>query len=212
MSLARIASVARRTSTATLKRPQFVLARFGPLRNASTSSNIMEGQPQQRWFSAEAVAQKEDGETTRNPTPIEKLEFSTPRVKALYERMIQLNEDEVAMVGDLVLEILDLPWEENEFYYHGIGKYGGGGGGKGAAEAAVEEVKKDTFDLKLVGFDDKSKIKVIKEVRSLAGLGLKEAKEMVESAPKILQKDLKPEAAEELKAKLEAVGAQVELV
>ena len=68
------------------------------------------------------------------------------------------------------------------------------------------------FDLKLVGFDAKAKIKVIKEVRSIAGLGLKEAKELVESAPKVIQKDLKPEKAEELKAALEAVGAQVEVV
>jgi large subunit ribosomal protein L7/L12 len=67
--------------------------------------------------------------------------------------------------------------------------------------------------LKLVGFDAASKIKVIKEIRAMiAGLGLKEAKEMVESAPKVIQKDLKPEQAQELKAKLEEIGAQIELV
>ena len=65
--------------------------------------------------------------------------------------------------------------------------------------------------MRLVGFDAKAKIKVIKEVRAIAGLGLKEAKELVESAPKVVQKDLKPEKAEELKAQLEAVGAQVEI-
>jgi large subunit ribosomal protein L7/L12 len=53
---------------------------------------------------------------------------------------------------------------------------------------------------------------VIKEVRSMLGLGLKEAKELVESAPKILQKGLAAEKAEELKAKLSGVGAEVELV
>ena len=68
------------------------------------------------------------------------------------------------------------------------------------------------FDLKLVGFDAKAKIKVIKEVRSIAGLGLKEAKELVESAPKVIQKDLKQDKADELKAQLEAVGAEVEVV
>jgi large subunit ribosomal protein L7/L12 len=89
-----------------------------------------------------------------------------------------------------------------------------GGGGQVAAAAPVEEVQeaKTIFDLKLVSFDAKAKIKVIKEVRAIAGLGLKEAKELVESAPKIIQKDLKPEKAEELKAALEAVGAQVEVV
>ncbi|KAL3928815.1 MAG: hypothetical protein SGARI_004927, partial [Bacillariaceae sp.] len=92
----------------------------------------------------------------------------------------------------------------------------GGGGGRvakaadaGAAEEPAEA--KTIFDLKLVGFDAKAKIKVIKEVRNIAGLGLKEAKELVESAPKVIQKDLKQEKAEELKAQLEAVGAEIEL-
>lgn len=76
--------------------------------------------------------------------------------------------------------------------------------------APVEE--KTTFDIKLVGFDEKAKIKVIKEIRSIAGLGLKEAKELVESAPKVVLKDTKKETAEEIKAKLEEIGAQVEIV
>ena len=93
-----------------------------------------------------------------------------------------------------------------------IGKYGGGGkGGGAAAEEVVEEAQKDKFDIKLAGFDAKSKIKVIKEVRAIAGLGLKEAKELVEGAPKVILKDLKPESAEELKEKLEAAGGQVEV-
>ena len=77
-------------------------------------------------------------------------------------------------------------------------------------EAVVEE--KTLFDLKLVGFDAKAKIKVIKEVRAIAGLGLKEAKELVEGAPKVVKKDIKKEEAEELQKKLEEVGATVELV
>ena len=88
------------------------------------------------------------------------------------------------------------------------------GGQVAAAPTAEAEVveEKTIFDLKLVGFDAKAKIKVIKEVRSIAGLGLKEAKELVEGAPKVVQKDLKQEKADELKAQLEAVGAQVEIV
>ena len=94
------------------------------------------------------------------------------------------------------------------------GSGGGGdddveGGEDGAAEAAAA---KTHFDIKLVSFDAKSKIKVIKEVRALAGLGLKEAKEMVEGAPKIVMKDIKKEQAEELQKKLEEVGAVVEIV
>lgn len=88
-----------------------------------------------------------------------------------------------------------------------------------AGEMAETEVKEEevdtapkTVDLRLLGFDEKSKIKVIKEVRTISALGLKEAKELVESAPKIIHKGLKPEDAEEMKAKLEAAGAQIELV
>ena len=96
--------------------------------------------------------------------------------------------------------------------------YAGGGGGAvaggGAGGATAEEPKeeKTIFELKLVGFDAKAKIKVIKEVRAISGLGLKEAKELVENAPKVVQKDLKQDKADELKAQLEAVGAEVEIV
>ena len=83
----------------------------------------------------------------------------------------------------------------------------------GTDEAAVEELKPKFVDLKLVGYDEKSKIKVIKEVRALIeGLGLKEAKEMVEGIPRVLHKSIKPELAEEYKAKLEAVGAKLEII
>lgn len=90
-----------------------------------------------------------------------------------------------------------------------------GGAALAATSVAPQEEKQEEkviFDLKLVGFDAKAKIKVIKEIRAIAGLGLKEAKELVESAPKVFQKDLKQDKAEELKAQLEAVGAQVEVV
>jgi large subunit ribosomal protein L7/L12 len=90
----------------------------------------------------------------------------------------------------------------------------GGGGGDddddGPEAAAVEE--KTIFDIKLTAFDAKSKIKVIKEVRAIAGLGLKEAKEMVEGAPKTILKDIKKEQAEEIKIKLEELGATIEIV
>jgi len=90
----------------------------------------------------------------------------------------------------------------------GDGTVGAGGGG--AAEEEVQE-EKTAFDVKLVSFDAKSKIKIIKEVRSIAGLGLKEAKEWVEGVPKVIQKDVKMEDAEAVKAKLEELGATVEI-
>jgi large subunit ribosomal protein L7/L12 len=66
-----------------------------------------------------------------------------------------------------------------------MGGGGGGGGGGAAVEEAPAAEAKDAFDLKLLGFDPKAKIKVIKEVRTITGLGLKEAKELVEGAPKV---------------------------
>jgi large subunit ribosomal protein L7/L12 len=76
-----------------------------------------------------------------------------------------------------------------------------------AAEAAVE---KDTFDVVLESAGE-SKIKVIKEVRGLTGLGLKEAKELVESAPKAVVEGAKKEDAEKAKEALEGAGATVTL-
>ena len=80
-------------------------------------------------------------------------------------------------------------------------------GGDAGGEAAEE---KDSFDVVLTGAGDK-KINVIKEVRGLTSLGLKEAKELVESAPKPILEGAKKEDAEKAKEALEAAGATVEL-
>lgn len=79
-----------------------------------------------------------------------------------------------------------------------------GAGGGAAAEEKTE------FDLVLAEAGAK-KINVIKEVRAITGLGLKEAKEIVEGAPKTLKEAISKEEAEEMKKKLEAAGAKVEL-
>jgi large subunit ribosomal protein L7/L12 len=84
---------------------------------------------------------------------------------------------------------------------------GGGGGGGAAAEA---EPEKDSFDVVLEG-DGGKKIQVIKVVRELTGLGLKEAKDAVESAPKAILEGVNKEKAEAAKAKLEGEGAKVTL-
>jgi large subunit ribosomal protein L7/L12 len=82
------------------------------------------------------------------------------------------------------------------------------GAGAGDAEAAEEE--KTSFDVVLTSAGEK-KIQVIKEVRALTALGLKEAKELVESAPKAVLEGVAKDAAEDAKGKLEAAGASVEL-
>jgi large subunit ribosomal protein L7/L12 len=85
------------------------------------------------------------------------------------------------------------------------------GVGAGAPGGAAEEAEeKDEFDVVLTGAGDK-KIQVIKEVRTLTSLGLKEAKDLVDSAPKPVLEKIAKEQAEEAKAKLEGAGATVEL-
>jgi len=79
----------------------------------------------------------------------------------------------------------------------------------GAAAAAPVEVKTE-FDVILTGSGDK-KINVIKEVRAITGLGLKEAKDLVEGAPKPVKEGVSKAEADELKKKLEEAGASVEL-
>ena len=79
----------------------------------------------------------------------------------------------------------------------------------GAAAAPVEE--KTEFDVVLTGFDAAAKIKVIKAVREITGLGLAEAKAAVEGTPKALKEAVSKDEAEELKKKLEEAGAKVEL-
>ena len=80
-------------------------------------------------------------------------------------------------------------------------------GADAGGEAAAE---KDAFTVMLTAIGDK-KINVIKEVRSITGLGLKEAKDLVEGAPKPVKEDVAKDEAEEIKGKLEAAGASVEL-
>ena len=80
----------------------------------------------------------------------------------------------------------------------------------GAADAGAAADEKTEFDVVLEGFGD-NKIAVIKVVREITGLGLKEAKETVESAPKPIQEGVDKDKAEEIKAKLEEAGAAVTL-
>jgi large subunit ribosomal protein L7/L12 len=120
-----------------------------------------------------------------------------------------------AIAGMSVLELSELLKEFEEKFgvtaaapvaVAGVAAAGGGGGG----EAAAAEEEKDEFDVILTGAGDK-KIQVIKEVRTLTNLGLKEAKDLVDGAPKPVLERVSKEDAEKAKAQLEAAGAEVEL-
>jgi large subunit ribosomal protein L7/L12 len=83
-----------------------------------------------------------------------------------------------------------------------------GGGGAAAAEPVAEA--KTEFDVILTGFGDK-KVNVIKEVRAITSLGLKEAKDLVEAAPKPVKEGVNKEEADKIKKQLEEAGATVEI-
>ena len=112
------------------------------------------------------------------------------------------------MMGMTILEVKEL---NDKFEEAGIkvaaAAVMAGPAAAGGGEAAAE---KDEFDVVLTSFGDK-KINVIKEVRAITGLGLKEAKELVEGAPKPVKEGAPKAEAEEIKEKLEAAGASVEL-
>ncbi|NLP33958.1 MAG: 50S ribosomal protein L7/L12 [Clostridiales bacterium] len=112
-----------------------------------------------------------------------------------------------AIKGLTVLELNDLVKAcEEEF---GVSAAAGVVVAAGAAGGAAEEEKSE-FDVELTEIGS-SKVKVIKVVREVTGLGLKEAKDLVDSAPKVIKEAVSKEEAEEIKTKLEAEGAKVTL-
>ncbi len=125
-------------------------------------------------------------------------EFSA-EAKELGDKIVGLTLMQAKELGDYLKEV------------HGIEPAAGGAvmmAGP-AGEAAAEE-EKTSFDVILKAFGDK-KIQVIKEVRALTGLGLKEAKQLVDEAPKPVKEGVSKDEAEEIRSKLEATGATVEI-
>ena len=88
----------------------------------------------------------------------------------------------------------------------------GAEGGEAAPEAKEEKKDKTHFDIELTAFDAKSKLKVVKEVRAMLGLGVKEAKELVESAPVWIKKEVKKDDAEAMVEKLTGLGGELRMV
>jgi len=124
--------------------------------------------------------------------------------------MAVTKEDVIDFISNIsVLELSELIKEfEEKFGVSAAAPVAVAAGGAAVAEVAAEE--QTEFDVILASFGSE-KIKVIKEVRAITGLGLKEAKTLVESAPAPLKEATTKEEAEEIKAKMEAVGAAVEI-
>jgi len=123
-------------------------------------------------------------------------------IKKLGDKIVSLTLMQAKELGDYLKE------------EHGIEPAAGAAvmmAGPAAQGQAEEEEEKTSFDVILKEFGEK-KIQVIKEVRALTGLGLKEAKDLVDNAPKPVKEGLSKEDAEAAQQKLEAVGAVVEVV
>ena len=121
------------------------------------------------------------------------------------EKVLKIVEDVKELT---VLELNDLVKALEEEFGVSAAAMVATGPAAGAGAAAAEE--KTEFDVILASFGD-SKMGVIKAVKDICGLGLKEAKELVEAAPKAIKEGVAKAEAEELKAKLEEAGAKVEL-
>lgn len=140
----------------------------------------------------------------------ELVEDTPEHIKELADEVMRLNVIDLRVLLDTMQGRLGIDAAQMS--------YGGGGGGGGASAAGgdaapAEEVKeKDTFDVKLAAFDAKSKLKIIKEVRAVTDLSLKEAKELVESAPAVLKDGLTKEDADKLAKTLGDLGATVEVI
>ncbi len=124
--------------------------------------------------------------------------MASEKVLALVESVKELT---VLELNDLVKAL------EEEFGVSAAAMVAAGPAAGGAAAAAEEKTE---FDVILASFGEK-KMDVIKAVKDICGLGLKESKELVEAAPKALKEGVAKAEAEEIKSKLEAVGATVEL-
>jgi large subunit ribosomal protein L7/L12 len=124
--------------------------------------------------------------------------------------MADLNEIVDTLSGLTVMEAAELAtlledkWGVSAAAPVAVAAAAGGGGGEAVAEA------KDEFDVILTSFGEK-KIQVIKEVRAITGLGLKEAKELVEGVPKAVKEAVTKDEAAEIQKKIEAAGGQVDL-
>ncbi len=126
--------------------------------------------------------------------------------------MAVTKEDVIEFISNMsVLELSELIKEfEEKFGVSAAAPVAVAAAGAAPAEAAAAAEEKTEFDVILAGAGDQ-KIKVIKEVRAITSLGLKEAKALVEDAPQPLKEGVTKEEAEEIKGKIEAVGGAIEI-
>ena len=128
----------------------------------------------------------------------------SPEIKDLGDKIAALTVSKAVELGDYMEEVHKIKPAASAV----AAAPGPGGGGAAAAEKPAEKTE---FTVSLDGFDAAKKINVIKVVREITGLGLKEAKDLVEGAPKAVKENIAKDEAEAIKKKLEDGGAKVSL-
>ena len=198
-SIAHIHIMSRRASLATAFRSSLRWASY-------PQPELLNSSPRVTFASRLINASKTKFSTAADEQPSSK-PFQHANAEKVFHQMTPLTREEISTISELINEKLGIKIAE----FDATMAAGLAEGGMDDEETEVK-TKKTSFELKLTGFDAKSKIKVIKEIRAITSLGLKDAKELVEAAPKVVLKDIKMDKAEELKEKLEKVGATVEIV
>lgn len=159
-----------------------------------------------RYICAQAATQ----ETQGIPSAPSVAPAVSEKVQALLDDIVSLNMLEVKELTDGLKDRLDI--DDSATMPMGMNPGMFAGMGMASAPAAEEKVEeKSEFDLKLNKFDPAKKIAVIKEIRSITGLGLKEAKALVEDAPKVFKSNVSKLEGEEIRNKLKELGGEVVL-
>lgn len=171
--------------------------------------------PPRRWLNQSPVVRDE-----AKPDLMASLDEKPPeKVVNLVKEILQLNMIESRELIKMLKKELDIPdGMPMGMPMMGAPMAAGGaapaaaGGDAASAAAAPPAAEKTEFDLKLESFNAADKLKVIKEVRTITGLGLKESKELVEKAPSVIKAGLTKDEAEKFKALLETNGGKAEVV
>lgn len=185
----------------------------------------------QSTFSSEAAATAPETAAPVEPSAATSLDVETKKlrlkalaettpsdeVKKLAKEILSLNMVETAQYQDLIIKALGITNEQINAVGRAGARRGGsttaaGDAGAQPAASAEKPKEKEEWDVKLVKVDAAAKIKIIKEIRTITGLGLKEAKELVEKAPVVIKQGLKKDEAEAIKKVVQEAGGAIEIL
>merc|ERR1719445_1890525 len=148
---------------------------------------------------------------TRGQAPEELVEVADGELEELVDQISRLNLVQVGKLGSCLKARLNIPDSALMGAPMAVAAAPAAAAPAAPAEEEEKQEERTIFDVRLASFDAKTKVKVIKEVRALLKLGLRESKELVEKAPCIIKEDCPKADCDEIIEKLKAVGAEVVL-